>query len=692
MASPGDFKGQRRGACGHIMAVFDLHKHCARCREKKLGEDLCVKDKPCSLCDKFSETQKETLSTPSYRIRKERKAGLLVSPKDVTVISPVEDLSSANAPTDNCSAHPSAQPVPDSQPSAQLSTQAPAASSASTSDTSYVTSDQLFALSDKISEQFARFQALLSRGNIFTAPSMPVNPVPAHKVLSDTPFLDPSSARPTGPVWLPAEAEDNKGSDAKPEKTRSSQATTEDMTDTGSQALPAKAPVSQPAVQSTGPPTKELSATGPTPSYSLASATYRTTGPEDYPQASVYSDLPYDPEDSEHYSASEPDEGELSDTGEKQEVTEDMNYRETVQSVRSFMGWNHIPVFEADFSEPDKSNNPWKGKVPRRPARVSVAMPPDDWLCQKLERLNTTVAEGYPSRSQDSSGLKKDQFIKMPKSQARWYQMHTLKPDTTPRPGKSVFSWRNTEAKVNSQFPRITKASSYPPSGPVSRPISQEYLRRWERNTKEGSYIVNQAAGFNRCASELQDRMNHSLVCFQSNFNKGKAPKEVSEALHDLKDYLAFHQNVSIAMGTSLQHLADCLFVNMANLVLLRRDSYLDHVKPGVKPDTWTRLRNAPLFNYGLFPDDLICIAEQDITKSESTSAAPRPGPGAMQRTGWRNQNRFQPYDRRDSRNAAPAEPAQPWRQFARGRGRSRGRGRGSNPRFSRARGFKHQK
>ena len=613
MASPGDFKGQRRGACGHIMAAFDLHERCARCREKKLGEDPCVKDKPCSLCDQFSDTQKETLSTPSYRIRKERKAG---------------DLSSANAPTDNSSAQPSAHLVPVSQPSAQPAAQAPAASSASTSDASYVTSDQLVALSDKMSEQFARFEALLSRGNIFTAPSMPVKPVSAQKVLSDTPFIDPSSARPTGPVWPPAESVDDNGSDVKPDKkkshkhkksdkkthrhsgihsakptdrqkftaelnpvgakpltTSSSQAPAEDMTDTGSQAIPSKAPVSQPAGQPTGPPTKELSATGPAPCYSQASANYRTTGPEDYSQASVFSDQPYEPEDSERYSASEPDEGELSDTGEKQEVTEDMNYRETVRSVRSFMGWNHIPVFEADFSEPDKSNNPWKGKVPRRPSRVSVAMPPDDWLCQKLERLNTTVAEGYPSRSQDSSGLKKDQFLKMPKSQARWYQMHTLKPDTTPRPGKSVFSWRNTEAKVNSQFPRITKASSYPPSGPVSRPISQEYLRRWERNAKEGSYIVNQAAGFNRCASELQDRMNQSLVCLQSNFNKGKAPKEVSEALHDLKDYLAFHQNVSVAMGTSLQHLADSLFVNMANLVLLRRDSYLDHVKPGVKSD-----------------------------------------------------------------------------------------------------------
>ena len=163
--------------------------------------------------------------------------------------------------------------------------------------------------------------------------------------------------------------------------------------------------------------------------------------------------------------------------------------------------------------------------MPKRPACVSVAMPPDDWLCQKLERLNTTVAEGYPSRSQDSGGLKKDQFIKMPKLQARWYQMHTIKPGTPHHPGKSVFSWRNTEAKVNLQFPHITKASAFPPSGPVSRPITQEYLQQWERNAKKGSYIVNQAASFNRCASELQARMAQSLVCLQTNFTKGMLQK-----------------------------------------------------------------------------------------------------------------------------------------------------------------------
>ena len=44
------------------------------------------------------------------------------------------------------------------------------------------------------------------------------------------------------------------------------------------------------------------------------------------------------------------DEGEISsDTLDKPEQTEDMNYRETVRSIQSFMGWNHIPTFESDL-------------------------------------------------------------------------------------------------------------------------------------------------------------------------------------------------------------------------------------------------------------------------------------------------------------------------------------------------------
>ena len=46
------------------------------------------------------------------------------------------------------------------------------------------------------------------------------------------------------------------------------------------------------------------------------------------------------------------DEGAISsDILDRPEQTEDMNYRETVRSIRSFMGWNHIPTFESDLSE-----------------------------------------------------------------------------------------------------------------------------------------------------------------------------------------------------------------------------------------------------------------------------------------------------------------------------------------------------
>ena len=68
MASP----GQHRGNCGHIMAAFDGHKKRARCRDKKLGDDPCVKDQPCTICDSLTGQQRSMLSTPQYQIRKDK--------------------------------------------------------------------------------------------------------------------------------------------------------------------------------------------------------------------------------------------------------------------------------------------------------------------------------------------------------------------------------------------------------------------------------------------------------------------------------------------------------------------------------------------------------------------------------------------------------------------------------------------
>ena len=452
MASPGDKKGQRRGLCGHIMASFDVHKRCARCRDKGIGDDDCVEKRSCVICDGFTETQKEMLATPTYKIRKDKKSGVLVSPDQVTVIDSVED----KEPIFHSS-------PPASQPSAH------AQSEASSSTASFVTSDQLQQMSDQWAEQFARFEALLSRGNVFSTPKSTVQHVPSHDAMSDTPFIPPS-ARLTGPVEFPAEGEVDKQQDSRvtekdvKEKRKSRKSRRESKEEdkhskkrqmspspdvsalhVKSASVQVKPPVQ--AQATSGP--EVVQKTKPTPVSTVASDPEQkefflpgATGqglaqPSSSGQAppvvqassSLFGDstvtgayrtppepdtLDIDPPLSEaSYSEDQvSDEGEISsDILERPEQTEDMNYRETVRSIRSFMGWNHIPTFESDLSEPDKSNNPWKGKLPKRPARISVAMPPDDWLCQKLEKLNTVVAEGYPSRAQDSAGLKKDHFI-----------------------------------------------------------------------------------------------------------------------------------------------------------------------------------------------------------------------------------------------------------------------------------------
>ena len=92
----------------------------------------------------------------------------------------------------------------------------------------------------------------------------------------------------------------------------------------------------------------------------------------------------------------------------------------------------------------------------------------------------------------------------------------------------------------------------------------------------------------------------------------------------------------------------------MANLVLIRRDSYLDFVKRGVKQDTMNLIRNAPLFGYGLFPDAAIMTA---------SSVAQGPGPGASQHTAWKGPHRYKPYDRKDRKHASSSDQTAPQQQ-----------------------------
>ena len=363
-------------------------------------------------------------------------------------------------------------------------------------------------------------------------------------------------------------------------------------------------------------------------------------------------------------------------------ISEDQNYRETVRGVRAFMGWNHIPDLE--YTPTSRSDNPWVGHRAQPVGKVSIDLPPEDWLCKKLENLNLVLIEGYPSKSTEPGGLHVDQYLRPPKSQTRWYGIHPAENKDITRPGKYVTSWPNNAAKLNSSFARIAK-STIASSQPTSRPLSQETLRKWEKAAKETSYICNQSAGFNRCITKVQDAVQEQLKTLQTELGKGKSSAKAQGALDELHFLTAFNQNISFAVGKSLQHLSDFTFVQMANLTLVRRDSYLDHLRAGVKPDTFSSLRNCPLQTRALFPDDIIRKAEDEINNFETHKRTNQPGPGRGGFAGvQKKQHRYQPYStswKQDdsSTTGASGKDLPAWKSFG-SRGRARGRGRGGLP------------
>ena len=79
-----------------------------------------------------------------------------------------------------------------------------------------------------------------------------------------------------------------------------------------------------------------------------------------------------------------------------------------------------------------------------------------------------------------------------------------------------------------------------------------------------------------------------------------------------------FNASICQAMAKTMEHLSDFVFISMANLTLLRRDSYLSHVRSGIKPDTLTALRTASLQHATLILDRVLKKAEEDISNYDS--------------------------------------------------------------------------
>ena len=283
------------------------------------------------------------------------------------------------------------------------------------------------------------------------------------------------------------------------------------------------------------------------------------------------------------------EEGQLSEdqdqpiTDPDQPVSEEQNYRDTMQGIRSFMDWSHIP--EMDSTAYTSDDNPFAGPKTVTPGKVSVKMPTEDWLCRKLAKLNITLVEGHPSRGSEAGGLAKDVFLRPARTQSKWYGLHT-----DPKAESSQISSGNTDAsKLNSSYSRIAKYTGLLSTPPASRRISQETLHRWERSARETSVICNQAASFNHCVFKVQQNMKDQLKILKAE-NKGKG----STAAEELNYLMDFNSSITQAAAKSMEHLSEFVFIIMGKLTLIRRDAYLSHLRTGIKPDTLTALRSAP--------------------------------------------------------------------------------------------------
>ena len=128
-----------------------------------------------------------------------------------------------------------------------------------------------------------------------------------------------------------------------------------------------------------------------------------------------------------------------------------------------------------------------------------------------MEKLNAKVAEGDPLCCQKAGGLKIAQFIRTPKTQAKWYiDSPNLDKIYLSIRGKKVFGWSDSEARPNAKCSRIAKVAAYPHFRPASRQFHPELLCWWEKCAQEGSCITNHAASFKPCSSKSQEKMGGS--------------------------------------------------------------------------------------------------------------------------------------------------------------------------------------
>ena len=677
------------------MANFDSHLYCARCREEGKGSDFYVKNpqsSDCQICNAFSDEQRQQLATPSYRLKKEKWEAKkldttpskdleeLVDPSNVSIIGAVDSQGSDKSPVS--APPPDKKPKKDSKKDNKKEKSPPAKASKSTSQPS--ADVKIAELDNKWSERFNRLEALIMARNLEPTFSANVKITLTHSPPSSVenvsePFIRPStsstlpgtgfSAEKHQPTSKAVTGRQNPSTQFPGTGSSASKHQPASQTKTSRLTSTAKFP-GQGSSASMHQPASQTKTSRPTPA--VDTSTDPTTHPlstrksEDHRPSVTDRPLSSEPADTgspvlqksrrDSISSLSSDagsvqsdrppldlyteEGELSEDPDQtlvdqdQPASEEQNYRETTQGIRSYLGWSHIP--EVDNTTSTSDDHPSAGPKTVAPGKVSVNMPTEEWLCKKLGKLNLTLTEGYPSRGSEAGGLAKDVFLRPPRSQSKWYGLHTKsQPDQA-----KVSTWSTDASKLNSSHSRIARYTGLSSTPPASRRIAQETLRRWERSAREASVVCNQAASFNRCLFRVQQNMKDQLKVLKSE-NKGKGSSKGSTATDELNYLLDFNSSITQAAAKSMEHLSEFVFITMGNVTLVRRDAYLSHLRTGIKQDKLTALRTAPLHISTLFPDSTIKRAEEDIAQFEAKGHS-----GSQHSKG-----RYHPYERPDKKS-----------------------------------------
>ena len=395
-----------------MMAGFDLHGFCTRCRDKKKGKDPCV-EKPgsdCQHCKALTPEQLTQLSTPSYKLKEKCDKADTTPSKNtsttkVTLSPTLVDLARVSVirAVDGQDTGLSAQPAEKKKKVEDKKKSVKSKPSASASRPAAVSTDQRFdELDQKWSDRFNRLGALLLARTLDQPQQEPtfgtVKVVPAHSppasVIRSEPFIRPTDQPTSQPADRPSGSTDRPSTSTTTDPpTSRSQADRQQISD-----QPAASDRPSTSISNTFQPTRKISSSE-SDSDSVVS---------DRPPVDIFVE-----------------EGELSDeldatvTDPDHSPLEEQSYRETMRGIRSFM----------DTTTGSSEDNPFAGPKLPTPGKISVQLPTDEWLCRKLSKLNLTLTDGYPSRSAKAGGL---QFLKPPRSQAKWYGCHPQqKSDTT---------------------------------------------------------------------------------------------------------------------------------------------------------------------------------------------------------------------------------------------------------------------